>query len=86
MSTRKRRELNIPENVETIRSSAFLSNYPNLTKLVLPVGIKNVTFDYSKVGSEIYYNGTVEQWDKVTKKFVQTSIKTVHCTDGDVSI
>ena len=82
----KEGEFYIPDNVEIIRSGAFLSNYPNLTKLVLPVGIKNVDFNNSPLGDKIYYNGTLEQWGNVKTIFRYSNIKVVHCIDGDASI
>ena len=79
--------ITIPNSV--ISEFAFYS-CAKLTSVTIP---RNVTwirlhaFSFCKELTDIYYNGTIEQWNAIEKKHewdLDTGDYTVHCTDGDI--
>lgn len=79
-------EFNIPEGTNIVNGAAFLSSYPKLTKLTLPASITKADLSYISPLQNIYYNGTVEQWNSVTINKGGSTLKTVTCTDGTVNL
>ena len=83
----------IPDGVRRIKVSAF-ERCKSLTSVTLGSGlvkIGSLVFLDCKALSEIRYNGTKEQWEKVIKKYdwlggKKKSVKQVRCLDGSVEL
>ena len=91
-------EIILPKTLETIDSWAFL-NMDNLSKLTLPVSLKNITTNPSIMRespfkgcsnlTSLIYPGTKEQWNNISKTDGwnwDNTITTIHCTDGDITL
>ena len=78
-------EVTVPEGTERVTSS--FNNCKSLTKITLPKSIKNInnSFAGSPYLCDIYYAGTMEEWERV-HTFNLLGQLTVHCTDGDVKL
>lgn len=61
-----------------------------LTSITLPEGVTSIgmsAFQGCGKLTDIRYNGTIEQWSAIEKKFdwnLDTGNYTIHCTDGDI--
>ena len=80
----------IPEGVKRIESYAF-EHCTKLTTATLPASVSYVwcTFAYCYNLTEIFYGGTVKQWEKLTKNSsinYYTGKITVHCSNGDTTV
>ena len=93
-------KVKIEYGVEFIEAGAF-GNCPALTEVILPNSLKELSFSvFSGCASltEITYMGTIEEWDAIEKYqdptmedpdcpwYIGSSIKVVHCTDGDIAV
>lgn len=90
----------IEHGVEIIESAAF-ADCPVLHEVTLPNSLKYLSFylfyDCPSL-TEITYMGTMEEWNAIEKYqdptmedpdcpwYIGSSIKVVHCTDGDIQI
>ena len=82
----------IPESVNRIGESAFARNY-FMTSITIPSSItkiENGTFYLCDGLSDVFYKGTVEQWNNITiennNNFNDPLINaTIHCTDGTIN-
>lgn len=75
----------ISEGVESIGDGAFIECF-SLSTITIPRSVKYVgdwVFDSCTSLVSIYYNGTQQQWDSITKGN-GWDYQVVHCTDGDV--
>ena len=78
----------LPENLISIDSYAFGYCY-NLKEIALPVSLKKIAlsaFNGCTKLHDIYYGGTVSQWQAIEKKQnngLYTGNATIHCTDGN---
>ena len=93
-------KVRIEHGVEVISESAF-SNCPALKEVILPNSLTYLSFylfyDCPSL-TEITYMGTIEEWNAIEKYQAPTledpdcpwhigsSIKVVHCTDGDIAV
>ncbi len=81
----------LPDSIETISERAF-AHCKSLTYIDLPVSIKEIgrsAFVNCSALTSIYYNGTVEEWEKIVKgddwnRGVPAT--DVFCIDGNVSL
>ena len=93
-------KVKIEYGVEFIEAGAF-GNCPALTEVILPNSLKELSFAvFSGCTSltEITYMGTIEEWNAIEKYqdptledpdcpwHIGSSIKVVHCTDGDIAV
>ncbi len=88
-------ESTISEGCEIISDRAGIADsyaIINMTRINLPHSIKTIGYrafyNFSKL-EDLYYNGTMEEWNAITKyeewnKLVPATA--VHCLDGDVSL
>lgn len=85
-------DVTIPDSVTAIGNYAF-SYCDGLTNITIPdsvISIGEYAFGHyleSSVRTEIYYEGTLAQWNAVQKCSTGVGIGdvTVHCTDGDLT-
>lgn len=81
----------IPNSVTDIGERAFDENH-SLTSVIIPdsvTSIGNSAFTWCVKLTSISYNGTIAQWNAITKGgswHYQVPAKVVHCTDGDTNI
>lgn len=81
----------IADGVSTIRSETF-AFCSNLNSLVMGVGVSSIdgyVFAESRSLTSIDYRGTIEQFNSITKNsnwLNRSSITTIHCTDGDITL
>ena len=84
-------ELVIPNGVEKI-GRQVLPNVKTLKKLVIPTSVTEIgifAFLGASALSEIEYEGTIAEWEQVTKKpaWVNTyKTNVVKCSDGEVRL
>ena len=81
--------IRIPSSVENIGDSAFWG-CESLKTVTIPTSVKMIdSFAFGACGiEEIYFEGTVEQWNAIEKKdrwCFLTNNFTVHCIDGDIT-
>ena len=84
-------EVTIPNSVKTIGSSAFggCSSMSKVTISSSVTSIESNAFAYCGILDEIYYNGTVENWNKIEKGSgwkLNVPATSVVCTDGFANI
>lgn len=81
----------IPDGVTSIGYQAFLG-CDKLTSITIPGSVINIgseVFSYCKKLKEITYKSTKEDWNKIVKLYswdYLSSIKIIHCTDGDINL
>ena len=81
----------IPNSVTSIGNWAF-SGCSSLTNITIPEGVTsigNYAFERCSSLTNITYNGTQEQWNKISKNSLwkyNSAIKTITCTDGVIQI
>lgn len=82
----------IPDNVKRIESYAFC-HCKNLKYISIPGGLLfmgNGVFANCPLLTEINYENTIENWKYIAPKYLgnlnNEQIRTIHCTDGDVTI
>ena len=81
----------IPDEVTSIGYQAFLG-CDKLTSITIPssvISISSEVFSYCKKLKEITYEGTKSDWEKITKPnnwYDNSSISTIHCTDGYINL
>lgn len=81
----------IPDGVTDIGYQAFLG-CDKLTSVTIPssvISIGSEMFAYCKKLKEITYKSTKSDWGKIVKLYSWdslSSIKTVHCSDGDIKL
>lgn len=79
--------ITLPESVTIIGNNAF-SSCSNLISITIPKNIISIginIFGYCRSLKDIYFTGTMAQWNAISKIIVQmpTGV-TVHCKDGDI--
>ena len=81
----------IPNTVTSINYASF-SQCTSLEQLTIPVSVTSFAqycFNGSSKLTALDYEGTKEQWNAITKNSNwarSSAIKTIHCTDGDVTL
>ena len=81
----------IPDSVTRICAGAFVK-CKSLTSITIGnsvTSIGNYALFYCYRLTSINFNGTISQWNSITKKEYwegYTSITTIHCTDGDIAL
>lgn len=85
------KSVNILGNIKSIGDYAF-SGCDSLTSINIPNSVKSIGKDaFYKCGllKTINYNGSKEQWNLINKgpkwKY-NSSLKIIHCTDGDIKL
>lgn len=85
------KSVSIPDGVTTVGISAF-SGCGDLTSVTIPASVTSIgpnAFTYCSDLKSINFNGTKEQWDKVSKGGMwayYVEAESVDCTDGSVEI
>ena len=81
----------ISGNIKSIGDDAF-ANCTSLTNIIIPNSVTSIgggAFEDCRSLETINYKGSKEQWNLINKgpkwKY-NSSIKTIHCTDGDIKI
>lgn len=84
-------DLTIPNGMTDIGNMCY--GCESLTSISIPNNVTNIgnnAFNDCKSLSSINYDGTIEQWNSITKganwKYQVPSTCIVHCIDGDISI
>ena len=81
----------ISVNVKSIKSEAFYHNL-NLEEINIGNNVSSIgyrSFGYLSKTDYITYNGSMEDWNRITKHSNwknNTPITTIHCTDGNISL
>ena len=82
--------ITIPDSVTSIGIYAFWAT--EITSFTIPISVTDIklqAFKYCYKLTDIYYNGTIAQWNTITKGpgwNDNTPATVVHCTDGDTPI
>ena len=84
-------ELVLPAGIVRIEAESFFGAVNNLVSLTLPKGLEYIgtnAFSGAKALTDIYFGGTMAEWEAIEKEdwITQHPDITVHCTDGDVII
>ena len=83
--------IKIPDSVTSIGAGAFVK-CKSLTSVTIGnsvTSIGDLAIVYCYRLTTINFNGTTSQWNEITKASAwigYTSVKTIHCTDGDVTL
>lgn len=83
--------VSIPDSVWEIGNSAF-SFCESLKSIKIPASVRTLgesAFRFCTALTEIEFDGTIEQWRRMEKRkdwHFKTPLKTVKCTDGEVSL
>ena len=81
-------ELIIPKSVEIIENGAF-SYCINLERVTISGGVKTIARDafYAcEKLTDINFEGTMEQWNKIEKAPMWGKGLVIHCTDGEIKV
>lgn len=84
-------DLVIPEGIETLSFSSIENNL-DLKSLSLPSTLKkidNYAIAFCQFLSEVEYNGTKKQWEKITKGIdwhMDSPFTKIICTDGEFTL
>ena len=85
------KSVEFPDSLTSIGTRAFC-NCLNLKTISIGSGLKTINgyafYNCTSI-TEIYYNGTIEMWNLITKGsgWILSNINyTVHCTDGDITV
>ncbi len=81
-------ELIIPKSVEIIENGAF-SYCRNLERVTISGGVKTIASDafYAcEKLTDINFEGTMEQWNKIEKAPMWGKGLVIHCTDGEIKV
>ena len=83
--------ITIPDSVTSIQGKAFY-NCTSFTSITIPDSVTSIEqeafYNCASLG-DIYYDGTVDQWENVSKDYswVNSSlVSVVHCLDGDAPV
>ena len=82
--------IEIPDSVTEIAYDAFYS-CSALKSIVIPKSVASIdskVFAFCDALEEIYYDGSIEEWNRIEKHekwLVHSSVKVIHCTDGDLA-
>ncbi len=84
-------EVYLPDSLEYIEDSAFTSTFMTLKEIHLGknlkyVGRSGLPFVSNGVLSDIYYNGTMEEFKQIYFEDPGAAPATVHCIDGDLPL
>lgn len=85
------KSITIPDNVTSIGKATFYA-CAGLTSVIIPnsvVSIGDYVFDNCISLNYINYKGTKDQWGKIVFMHgwdYDSSIKTIHCIDGDINL
>ena len=84
------KEITIPDSVSSIGVGALLG-FDDVTSVTIPISVKSIgEFAFAYCGSleNIYYEGTIEQWNAIDKSknwdFLISGQYTIHCSDGNI--
>lgn len=84
-------DITIPNSVTSVAYSAFFG-CSGLTSITIPNSVTSIgerAFRGCNKLIDITYRGTINQWDTIRKNEqwkTDSSIKTIHCTDGDIKL
>ena len=79
-------ELVIPDGVTIIGASAFACTF-NMTTVRFPASVKEVgeeAFGSNTEDKDIWYAGTVKQWNQIKGLSASDITGTIHCSDGTI--
>ena len=83
------KKVTLGPNVTGIGKEAF-SVCTSLSEIIIPANVTSIGewVFYQVPATSINYSGTMEQWSKIEKDnaFVDSSIKTIKCSDGDITL
>lgn len=84
-------KINIPNNITRLENEVFI-NCVNLPNILLHNNINYIgrrCFGGCKKLTSIDYTGTINEWENIEKGLewnLNSSITTIHCTDGDIQL
>ncbi len=63
------------------------NNCENLTKIIIPGSVYAIASSFvdCPLLMDIYYEGTIEEWEKIKPKNLEGTTM-VHCKDGDIQL
>lgn len=88
--TSRKEAVLVPDGVETINARALIGC--SVSAMTLPSSITkigNQAFDYCKNMTYLTFSGTKSQWNAIKlgySAFSSSTIKTIRCTDGNISL
>ena len=88
---KKVKKIELPQGIKNISRKAFLG-CSSLECVCVPISVTNIgelAFSGCNSLSDIYYSGTKECFDKITKEAlwdIGLNGVNIHCTDGDIYI
>lgn len=80
------KEIVLPDTLKTVGNGVF-DNDTAIKRIVVPESVEKADFGwmYAVPGTEIYYTGTQEQWDKLTSDLYDSTRELKHIVTGAVS-
>lgn len=60
------RQIVIPDGVEKIGERAFSTNVMEVDSISIPLSVKEIGMSAFKDTADVYYEGTIEQWEKIS--------------------